>query len=106
MSGFTAGIIPDRGTLLPTCLVILACFCFGTIPYFAKSLTDSGMASYAVAFYRYGLSALVWHTIRGIGRAWLDWIRKRPEIRTGLNGRGALHDLPGIHAVNRLDLVP
>jgi hypothetical protein len=59
MSGFTAGIIPDRGTLLPTCLVILACFCFGTIPYFAKSLTDSGMASYAVAFYRYGLSALV-----------------------------------------------
>jgi drug/metabolite transporter (DMT)-like permease len=59
MSGFTPDVIPDRGTLLPTCLVVLACFCFGTIPYFAKSLTDSGMASYAVAFYRYGLSALV-----------------------------------------------
>jgi len=59
MSGFTAVAIPDRGTLLPTCLVVLACFCFGTIPYFAKSLTDSGMASHAVAFYRYGLSALV-----------------------------------------------
>jgi drug/metabolite transporter (DMT)-like permease len=59
MSGFTPDVIPDRGTLLPTCLVILACVCFGTIPYFAKSLTDSGMASYAVAFYRYGLSALV-----------------------------------------------
>ena len=49
----------ERGTLLPTVLVILACFCFGTIPYFAKSLIDSGMAPYAVAFYRYGLSALV-----------------------------------------------
>lgn len=49
----------DRGTLLPTCLVVLACFCFGTIPYFAKSLTDTGMTPYAVAFYRYGLSALV-----------------------------------------------
>ena len=59
MSGFIAVAIPDRGTLLPTCLVVLACFCFGTIPYFAKSLTDAGMAPYAVAFYRYGLSALV-----------------------------------------------
>ena len=46
-------------TLLPTTLVLLACFCFGTIPYFARSLTDAGMASHAVAFYRYGISALV-----------------------------------------------
>jgi drug/metabolite transporter (DMT)-like permease len=59
MSETTPGVIPDHGSLLPTCLVVLACFCFGTIPYFAKSLTDSGMAPYAVAFYRYGLSALV-----------------------------------------------
>ncbi len=52
--------IPTRqATLLPSILVVLACFCFGTIPFFAKSLTDAGMASYAVAFYRYGLSALV-----------------------------------------------
>jgi len=49
----------ERGSLLPTCLVVLACICFGSIPYFAKSLTDEGMASYAVAFYRYGLSAIV-----------------------------------------------
>jgi len=49
----------ERSTLLPTYLVILACFCFGTIPYFAKTLVDAGMASYAVAFYRYGLSAVV-----------------------------------------------
>jgi drug/metabolite transporter (DMT)-like permease len=39
--------------------VLLSCFCFGTIPYFARSLTDAGMASHAVAFYRYGISALV-----------------------------------------------
>lgn len=45
--------------MLPTCLIVLSCFCFGTIPYFAKSLTDAGMASYSVAFYRYGLSAFV-----------------------------------------------
>lgn len=59
MTGFTDSAVMDRGTLLPTSLVVLACACFGTIPYFAKSLTDAGMASYAVAFYRYGLSALV-----------------------------------------------
>jgi drug/metabolite transporter (DMT)-like permease len=59
MTGYTQSATLERGTLLPTCLVLLACFCFGTIPYFAKSLTDAGMAPYAVAFYRYGLSALV-----------------------------------------------
>jgi drug/metabolite transporter (DMT)-like permease len=59
MTGITHGIPVERDALLPTCLVVMACFCFGTIPYFAKSLTDAGMAPYAVAFYRYGLSAAV-----------------------------------------------
>ncbi len=59
MTGISPYVPLERDTLLPTCLVVLACFCFGTIPYFAKSLSDSGMASYAVAFYRYGLSALI-----------------------------------------------
>ncbi len=59
MTELTPSISADRGSLLPTCLVVLACACFGTIPYFAKSLTDAGIASYAVAFYRYGLSAMV-----------------------------------------------
>ncbi len=59
MTEFTPSVAADRGSLLPTCLVVLACACFGTIPYFAKSLTDAGIASYAVAFYRYGLSAIV-----------------------------------------------
>ncbi len=59
MNGITSSPADVRGTLLPSCLLVMACFCFGTIPYFAKTLTDAGMASYAVAFYRYGLSALV-----------------------------------------------
>ncbi len=59
MSEVATRISTQQGTLLPSILVVLACFCFGTIPYFARSLTDAGMASYAVAFYRYGLSAFV-----------------------------------------------
>ncbi len=59
MTGLTHSVPIERSTLLPTCLVLLACFCFGTIPYFAKSLVDAGMAPFAVAFYRYGLSAVV-----------------------------------------------
>lgn len=59
MSEVATRIPTQQETLLPSILVVLACFCFGTIPYFARSLTDAGMASYAVAFYRYGLSALV-----------------------------------------------
>ena len=59
MTEFTQSFPLQRSTLLPTCLVVLACFCFGTIPFFARSLSDAGMAPYAVAFYRYGLSAIV-----------------------------------------------
>ena len=59
MTGYSHSLTREPGVLLPTCVVLLSCFCFGTIPYFAKTLIDSGMASYAVAFYRYGLSALI-----------------------------------------------
>ena len=59
MSEVAYGVLRERGTLLPTCLVVLSCFCFGTIPYFAKSLIDGGMASHSIAFYRYGLSAII-----------------------------------------------
>jgi hypothetical protein len=44
MIGITHNIPLERDTLLPTGLMLLACPCFGTIPYFAKSLTDAGMA--------------------------------------------------------------
>lgn len=59
MTGITHSALPRQNTLLPTTLVLLFCFCFGTIPYFARSLTDAGMAVHAVAFYRYGISARV-----------------------------------------------
>ena len=59
MTGITHSAPDRQDTLLPTTLVLLSCFCFGTIPYFARSLTDAGMAAHAVAFYRYGISALV-----------------------------------------------
>ncbi len=59
MTESTHSIALERSSLLPTGLVVLACFCFGTIPYFARSLSDAGMAPYAIAFYRYGLSAIV-----------------------------------------------
>ena len=59
MTGITHSAPDRQDTLLPTTLVLLSGFCFGTIPYCARSLTDAGMASHAVAFYRYGISALV-----------------------------------------------
>ena len=59
MTAITHSAPASQNTLLTTTLVLLSCFCFGTIPYFARSLTDAGMASHAVAFYRYGISALV-----------------------------------------------
>lgn len=59
MTGIARSLPLQRNTLLPTVLLVFSCFCFGTIPYFAKSLTDAGIVPYAVAFYRYGLSAVI-----------------------------------------------
>lgn len=39
--------------------VLFASACFGLVPYFARSLTDAGLAPHAVAFYRYLLAGLV-----------------------------------------------
>ena len=59
MTSISHSIPIERDSLLPTCMLLLSCFCFGTIPYFAKTLIDAGMAPYSVAFYRYGLSAIL-----------------------------------------------
>ena len=40
-----------------TFAAVLAAIGFGTVPLFAKSLTDAGLAAQAVAFYRYALVA-------------------------------------------------
>ena len=98
MTEITRSLPVEDDTLLPSVLVVFACVCFGTIPYFAKSLTDAGMASYAVAFYRYGLSALVltplllrlpraqfrillWGIASGIGTG-LGWVGYVEAIKT------------------------
>ena len=90
MTGFTRSAPVEHSEMLPTVLVVIACVCFGSIPFFARSLTDAGMASYAVAFCRYGLSALIllpiwlglprrhwpvvlWGALSGIGVG-LGWI--------------------------------
>ncbi len=39
--------------------VFIASVCFGLVPYFGRSLTEQGMAPFAVAFYRYVLAAMV-----------------------------------------------
>ncbi|MEM7562842.1 MAG: DMT family transporter, partial [Pseudomonadota bacterium] len=59
MTGVAHNISEQHSSLIPSCLVVFTCFCFGTIPFFAKSLTDAGIAPYAVAFYRYGLSSVI-----------------------------------------------
>lgn len=47
------------GTGLATFGVIAASVCFGLVPFFARSLTDQGMAPHAIAFWRYALTALI-----------------------------------------------
>ncbi len=39
--------------------VFVASVCFGLVPFFGRSLTEQGMAPFAVAFYRYVLAAIV-----------------------------------------------
>jgi len=46
-------------SLLAALAVAMAAVGFGSVPYFAKTLTNSGMAAPAIAFYRYLLVAIV-----------------------------------------------
>lgn len=56
-------MIPQRLTHpsvgLATFGVLLASAGFGLVPYFARSLTDAGMAPHAVALYRYALASVL-----------------------------------------------
>ncbi|GKX33007.1 MAG: hypothetical protein MnENMB40S_06250 [Rhizobiaceae bacterium MnEN-MB40S] len=80
-------------TLFATLGVIVAAIGFGTVPFFARSLTDEGMAPHAVAFYRFAFTAIallptlilprvLWRTIAwGIGAGivmgvgWVGYVR-------------------------------
>ncbi len=46
-------------TFLPVIAIMLGAACFGTLPLFARTLTDFAIASPAIAFFRFALSALV-----------------------------------------------
>ncbi len=78
---------------LATFLVMLSSIGFGTVPFFAKSLSEAGMASPAIAFYRYALTALAllpflslektmrtasfWGVIAGagMGMGWIGYVK-------------------------------
>ena len=53
---------------LATISIALASIGFGLVPFFAKSLTDAGMASPAVAFYRFALTSFVLLPFLKIGK--------------------------------------
>ncbi|WMS41011.1 DMT family transporter [Acuticoccus sp. MNP-M23] len=46
-------------SLIPVLAIMLGAACFGTLPLFARTLTDFAIAAPAIAFYRFALSALV-----------------------------------------------
>ncbi|WP_050605596.1 DMT family transporter [Ruegeria sp. 6PALISEP08] len=53
--------------------VLFASICFGLVPYFSRGLTEQGVAPYAVAFYRYVVSAILLLPVLVIHRkAWRE----------------------------------
>ncbi len=48
-----------RDALLGTILIGFAALCFGTVPFFARSLIDGGISPAAVAFWRFALTGIV-----------------------------------------------
>lgn len=49
--------------------VLFASLCFGLVPFFSRSLADQGMASHAVAFYRFATAAILLAPVLYIHRA-------------------------------------
>lgn len=50
---------PPGNTVLGTVLIMLAALCFGSVPFFARSLTEAGMRPVDVAFWRFALPGLI-----------------------------------------------
>ena len=48
-----------RNLFVATLMVIISCMAFGTVPFFAKSLSEAGVKSEYIPFYRYFISAVV-----------------------------------------------
>lgn len=91
--------LPNRTVALATLGVVFASVCFGIVPYFARSLTDAGIAAHAVAFYRYLLAGslllpLVWR-----------WRHQRSALAWGF-GAGVIMALGWVGYVRALETVP
>ncbi len=79
--------------------VLFASICFGLVPYFSRSLTEQGVAPYAVAFYRYIVAALLLLPVLIVHRK--EW----REITWGLSA-GAVMGLGWIGYVTALEKLP
>ena len=92
--------IPARqGVLFATSMVVVAGVCFGTGPYFAKSLTEAGMSATAAAFYRFALTALVF--LPAIGPA-----LRQPALAAWGFGAGAAMGLGAAGYIHALSYAP
>ncbi len=79
--------------------VLFASICFGCVPYFSRGLTEQGIAPYAVAFYRFILTAVfMFPFLLGQRAAWRD-------VLWGL-AAGAVMGLGWIGYVGALETVP
>jgi drug/metabolite transporter (DMT)-like permease len=79
--------------------VLLASLCFGLVPFFARGLTDQGFAPYAVAFFRYVITALVLMPL--LVRQWDRW----KEVLWGMSA-GAAMGLGWIGYVAAITIAP
>jgi len=71
MTAPTAKINSAGVSVSPTLMIVLTAVGFGTVPFFARNLTQNGMSPAAVAFYRYAFSALAFAPFLRLGR--LSW---------------------------------
>lgn len=97
--------VPSReNTAWATALVTLAAIGFGVVPYFAKSLTDAGMAAPAVAFSRFVIAAVlllpflalrrqdrvttVWGVFAGaaMGLGWIGYVKSLAVVPVSTAG--------------------
>lgn len=88
----------DR-VLLATAMVVAAGVCYGTGPFFAKSLTDAGMPAYVVAFYRFVLTTLVFLPALGP-------VLRQPWLALWGLAAGALMGLGAVGYIQALEVAP
>jgi drug/metabolite transporter (DMT)-like permease len=61
-----------------TAVLILTAVCFGLVPLFAKGLMETGTNSSAIAFYRYGFTALIMFPFYDIEQRETYFIENQP----------------------------